>query len=102
MKLYELCKQVLPNFASSLPTVDNSPALSSAPAAKSTPAKSTAKPKKNKPMSAREQEQRIAELKKVRESFKDASQELAPAVTPPPGAQLTGAESSEDSDSEEE
>lgn len=102
VKLYELCKQVLPNFGSSLPAADNLPALSSGSAAKSTPTKSSSKPKKNKPMSAKEQEQRIAELKKVRESFKDASQELAPAVTTPPGAQHAGAESSEDSDSEEE
>ncbi|EFY92185.1 transcription regulator BDF1, putative [Metarhizium acridum CQMa 102] len=100
LKLWELCKKALPNFAKdSVPVasteVNRPPAKQAATASKSAGGKS----KKNKPMSAQEQEARIAQLKELRGLYKDGQE---------PGdetrvAQLThGAETSDDSDSEEE
>ena len=60
VKLWQLCKKVLPNFGKDKSAVASSPAVGAPKPPKSS------KPKKNKPMSAREQEQRIAELKNLR------------------------------------
>ncbi|KAK2595414.1 transcription initiation at TATA-containing promoter protein [Conoideocrella luteorostrata] len=99
VKLWELCRKALPGFAK-----DSAPALSvevSRPSAKQSSKSSTAaKPKKNKPMSASEQEQRIAELTALSNLYRNPQE-------PGDGAGVTqaptpGAESSNDSDSEEE
>ncbi|KID90577.1 transcription regulator BDF1 [Metarhizium guizhouense ARSEF 977] len=100
MKLWELCKKALPNFAKdSVPVasaeISRPPAKQAAAANKSAGGKS----KKNKPMSAQEQEARIAQLKELRGLYKDG-QEPGDETR---GPQLThGAETSDDSDSEEE
>lgn len=99
LKLWDLCKKVLPGFAkdSAGPT-----------AAESKPPKqpktTAGKPKKNKPMSAQEQEARIAQLTALRQMYKDGNDAgdvsmggaSAPVQSPPI------ADSSDDSDSEEE
>jgi bromodomain-containing factor 1 len=100
LKLWDLCKKVLPGFAkdSAGPT-----AVESRPPKQS---KTTAgKPKKNKPMSAQEQEARIAQLTALRQMYKDGNDvgdvsmggSSAPMQQSPPIA-----DSSDDSDSEEE
>ncbi|OAA44243.1 transcription regulator BDF1 [Metarhizium rileyi] len=101
LKLWELCKKALPNFARDsapvAPPEVNRPSAKQGAAAANKSA--GGKSKKNKPMSAQEQEARIAQLKELRGLYKDGQE---------PGdetrmTQLTpGAESSDDSDSEEE
>ena len=70
-KLWDLLKRVLPNFASSIPARDASP-VSNGPTKGS---KGGSKPKKNKPMNAREQEARIAELERLKQSYQAPGQE---------------------------
>ncbi|GKT44299.1 bromodomain-containing factor 1 [Colletotrichum spaethianum] len=67
-KLWDLCKKALPTFANGLPTA---PAREPSPV-NNAPSKSSgksAKPKKNKPMNAQEQEARIAELERLRNMY---------------------------------
>ena len=98
--MWELCKKVLPGFGKdSAPAPDSSPEVSRAAPAKG--AKNAAKPKKNKPMSAREQEERIAQLRGLRDLYRPGTDGgdmggVMQAPTP------TGEDSSDDSDSEEE
>lgn len=66
LKLWELCKRVLPGFGKDPSQAHaSSPEASRGAAAKKAPP-TAAKPKKNKPMSAQEQEARIAQLKEIR------------------------------------
>lgn len=102
LKLWELCKKVLPGFGKdSSAAAVSSPEVTRAPAPKPSKSSSTsAKPKKNKPMSAREQEERIAQLRGLRDLYRPGqepseSQPVLQAPTPT-------AESSDESDSEEE
>ena len=100
LKLWELCKKVLPGFGKdSAPAPDSSPEISRAAPGKSS-AKNATKPKKNKPMSAREQEERIAQLRGLRDLYR-------PGTDGPDGQNVSQAsmpadDSSDDSDSEEE
>ncbi|GKT66090.1 bromodomain-containing factor 1 [Colletotrichum tofieldiae] len=67
-KLWDLCKKALPTFANGLPAA---PVREPSPV-NAAPAKSSgksAKPKKNKPMNAQEQEARIAELERLRNMY---------------------------------
>ncbi|KAM0425194.1 hypothetical protein ACHAPT_009511 [Fusarium lateritium] len=102
LKLWELCKKVLPGFGKdSNAAAVSSPETTRAPPPKQPKSSSTsAKPKKNKPMSAREQEERIAQLRGLRDLYRPGqepsdSQPVLQAPTPT-------AESSDESDSEEE
>ncbi|KAL7764672.1 hypothetical protein ACKLNR_005817 [Fusarium oxysporum f. sp. zingiberi] len=100
LKLWELCKKVLPGFGKDN-NVPSSPEVTRAAPPKHTKASSTsAKPKKNKPMSAREQEERIAQLRDLSNLYRPGqepgdNQPVLQAPTPT-------AESSDESDSEEE
>ncbi|KAL5614427.1 uncharacterized protein BROUX77_000264 [Berkeleyomyces rouxiae] len=108
LKLWDLCKKNLSSFAAqvaaeshaSSSTRDSLPAASStggsAASAAAAAARSSAKGKKNKPMSAREQEMRIAHLTQVREQFRTT----APGASPEPMSD--NALDSDESDSEEE
>lgn len=101
VKLWDLCKKAIPGFGTDRSAPDASPVINSGPAAKQAPAKPS-KPKKNKPMTAREQEERIAELNRLRELYKDGGSRAGqepPSALPGPESQD---DSSEDSDSEEE
>ncbi|KAK7429032.1 transcription initiation at TATA-containing promoter protein [Neonectria magnoliae] len=98
LKLWELCKKVLPGFGKDSTGPVSSPEVTRAATGKQP--KNAAKPKKNKPMSAREQEERIAQLRGLRDLYKPGQeagdgQNVTQAPTPT-------AESSDDSDSEEE
>ena len=105
-KLWELCSKVLPAFgrgdgagASPAPVEEGSP-----PAHGGAPNR-----KKNKPMNAREQEERINHLTRIQEQFRasahggqagspQANESINAATTPTAGYE----DSSEESDSEEE
>lgn len=98
LKLWELCKKVLPGFGKDSTGPVSSPEVTRGGNAKQP--KNAAKPKKNKPMSAREQEERIAQLRGLRDLYRPGQdsgdgQNVTQAPTPT-------AESSDDSDSEEE
>lgn len=102
LKLWELCKKALPGFGkgSAFEAAEKAPKAPK-PAASSS---SLGKPKKNKPMSAQEQEARIAQLTALRQMYKDGQETSDVAggagdsmLSPP-----AGADSSDDSDSEEE
>ncbi|EGX94098.1 transcription regulator BDF1, putative [Cordyceps militaris CM01] len=99
LKLWELCKKVLPGFAK-----DSGHSAPAAPEpARPSKSKTTAgKPKKNKPMSAQEQEARIAQLTALRQMYKDGGD--GPDAVGPGGFTMEPrlADSSDDSDSEEE
>lgn len=100
LKLWELCKKVLPGFAK-----DSSGPAPAAEPARAPKSKTTAgKPKKNKPMSAQEQEARIAQLTALRQMYKDGGEGSDPAAPGFPGSAQSPplADSSDDSDSEEE
>ncbi|KAG6033235.1 hypothetical protein E4U41_006963 [Claviceps citrina] len=98
-KLWDLCRKVLPGFARETEPV-SAPESSRPPAKQSSKASTATKPKKNKPMSASEQEQRIAELQALSQMYKNPQEAgEGPGVTQAP---TPGAESSDDSDSEEE
>ncbi|PNY23816.1 Bromodomain-containing factor 1 [Tolypocladium capitatum] len=100
VKLWDLCKKALPGFGKDSAAAPNSsPEVNRGAAAKQAP-KTAAKPKKNKPMSAQEQEARIAQLTALRNLYKPGQepaegQKVTQALTPM-------ADSSDDSDSEEE
>ncbi|KAL7908144.1 sporulation transcription factor [Trichoderma velutinum] len=99
LKLWELCKKVLPGFGKDSTAAAKSPEVNRAVPAKQTP-KSASKPKKNKPMSAQEQEARIAQLTAIQQLYKPGQE---PADEAPLGAGPNRHdESSDDSDSEEE
>jgi bromodomain-containing factor 1 len=101
LKLWDLCKKALPGFGKGLPAPASSPAVNSGSAAKQASSKS-GKPKKNKPMSAREQEDRIARLSRLRDLYTEGKGGQEPTMPlPTQEAQVSG-DSSEDSDSEEE
>ncbi|KAF4966420.1 hypothetical protein FZEAL_10663 [Fusarium zealandicum] len=102
LKLWELCKRVLPGFGKDANAQVSSPeATRPPPVPKPSKSSSTsAKPKKNKPMSAREQEERIAQLRGLASLY-------TPGQDPADGqgvyqAPTPNAESSDESDSEEE
>ena len=100
-KLWDLCKKALPGFGKDSAAAPNSSPEVNRAAAKQAP-KTAAKPKKNKPMSAKEQEARIAELNALRQLYKSGQEPAdAPKMTQAPVA-LDAADSSDDSDSEEE
>ncbi|KND92678.1 Bromodomain-containing factor 1 [Tolypocladium ophioglossoides CBS 100239] len=100
IKLWDLCKKALPGFGKDSAAAPNSsPEVNRGATAKQAP-KTAAKPKKNKPMSAQEQEARIAQLTALRNLYKPGqepaeAQKVTQALTPM-------ADSSDDSDSEEE
>ncbi|KAJ4267274.1 transcription initiation at TATA-containing promoter protein [Fusarium torreyae] len=99
LKLWELCKKVLPGFGKDANAPSSPEAVRSAP--KNSKAASTAaKPKKNKPMSAREQEERIAQLRGLRDLYRPGQEpgDAQPVLQAP----TPTAESSDESDSEEE
>ena len=93
LKLWELCKKVLPGFGKD--------ANASPDAGKSSKQNANApagKPKKNKPMSAQEQEARIAQLTEISQMYGKGQEPGHVVQAPTPGAD----DSSDDSDSEEE
>lgn len=96
LKLWDLCKKVLPGFGKSLAPA-KSPEVTKSSANKATP-KSASKPKKNKPMSAQEQEARIAQLTAISQMYKSGQDPSESALAGSP----TAGDSSDDSDSEEE
>ncbi|KAL2753512.1 hypothetical protein ACRALDRAFT_2043904 [Sodiomyces alcalophilus JCM 7366] len=79
-KLWDLLKRVLHNFGTSHPSARESSPVNNGPSAKQAPKPS--KPKKNKPMNAREQEARIAELERLKNQYKAGSG--AGQESPPP------------------
>ncbi|KAH6685008.1 bromodomain-containing factor 1 [Plectosphaerella plurivora] len=69
-KLWDLLKRVLPGFAASIPApAAPPPARSQSPVNNGGKASKSGKPKKNKPMNAKEQEARIAELERLKQSY---------------------------------
>lgn len=98
LKLWELCKKVLPGFAKD----STGPAAAPEPARAPKPKTTAGKPKKNKPMSAQEQEARIAQLTALRQMYKDGGGEGSDPAAPGMSAHSPPADSSDDSDSEEE
>ncbi|KAH7367382.1 bromodomain-containing factor 1 [Plectosphaerella cucumerina] len=69
-KLWDLLKRVLPGFAASIPApAAPPPARSQSPVNSGGKASKSGKPKKNKPMNAKEQEARIAELERLKQSY---------------------------------
>ncbi|KAL6792981.1 sporulation transcription factor [Trichoderma sp. SZMC 28012] len=99
LKLWELCKKVLPGFGKDSTAAAKSPEVNRAVPAKQTP-KSASKPKKNKPMSAQEQEARIAQLTAIQQLYKPGQEPADEALHA--AAPNRHDESSDDSDSEEE
>lgn len=99
-KLWDLCKKALPGFGKDAASAtQTSPEFHRGASAKQA-AKSASKPKKNKPMSAQEQEEKIAQLTALRNLYKPGQEPAgATKVTQAP---TPVAESSDDSDSEEE
>ncbi|EGR44176.1 sporulation transcription factor [Trichoderma reesei QM6a] len=98
-KLWDLCKKVLPGFGKDSNATTKSPEVNRAVPAKQAP-KSASKPKKNKPMSAQEQEARIAQLTAIQQLYKPGQEPADDASHAP--AHNRHDESSDDSDSEEE
>jgi bromodomain-containing factor 1 len=98
LRLWELCKKALPSFAKdSAPATSTEVSRSAKQAAAA--AKSAGSKKKNKPMNAQEQEARIAHLRSLSQIYNPKPQ----AGDDTAMTQITpGAESSDDSDSEEE
>lgn len=108
-KLWEVCSKTMPGFGrgegggggGSPPVEDSSP-----PAERGAPKNR----KKNKPMNAREQEERIANLKRIQEQFRNSRAHSGQAGSPGADESINAAmtptgghdESSEESDSEEE
>lgn len=90
---------MLPGFGKDSNATAKSPEVNRAVPAKQAP-KSASKPKKNKPMSAQEQEARIAQLTAIAQMYKPGQEPVdgAPSVQMPGGHD----DSSDDSDSEEE
>ncbi|PTB75244.1 hypothetical protein M440DRAFT_1392686 [Trichoderma longibrachiatum ATCC 18648] len=98
-KLWDLCRKVLPGFGKDSNATTKSPEVNRAVPAKQAP-KSASKPKKNKPMSAQEQEARIAQLTAIQQLYKPGQEPADDASHAP--AHNRHDESSDDSDSEEE
>ncbi|KAF5662473.1 bromodomain-containing protein [Fusarium heterosporum] len=100
LKLWELCKKVLPGFGKDANVVSSPEASRAAPPKHSKTSSTSAKPKKNKPMSAREQEERIAQLRGLRDLYRPGQEpgDAQPVLQAP----TPTAESSDESDSEEE
>lgn len=98
IKLWELCKKALPGFGKSSNATAKSPEVNRAVPAKQAP-KSASKPKKNKPMSAQEQEARIAQLTAISQMYKNGQE---PVDDGPAAMAHDHNDSSDDSDSEEE
>lgn len=102
LKLWELCKKVLPKFgkdSSAAAAPVSSPEVSKAAAPKASKNAAPSKGKKNKPMSAQEQEQRIAHLRQIQELYhggQDPSEAVPGEVRP------QAADESSDDSSEEE
>lgn len=95
VQLWELCRSALDGFGKDeleIKTIKVAP-----------PGTAPGKPKKNKPMSAQEQEARIAQLTALRQMYKDGGEPGDVAATAASlGMTGMGDESSDDSDSEEE
>lgn len=100
LKLWELCKKVLPGFAKD----SAGPTAAAEPSRTPKPKTTAGKPKKNKPMSAQEQEARIAQLTALRQMYKDGAEPSDVGAAAMSGAAQSPplADSSDDSDSEEE
>ncbi|RGP76100.1 hypothetical protein FLONG3_5491 [Fusarium longipes] len=100
LKLWELCKKVLPGFGKDSNVPSSPEASRAAPPKHSKTSSTSAKPKKNKPMSAREQEERIAQLRGLRDLYRPGQEpgDAQPVLQAP----TPTAESSDESDSEEE
>lgn len=106
-KLWDLCAKSVPGFGRgdnglAADTSMNSPPMDQAALPRS------ARPKKNKPMNAREQEERISKLKGIRDQFRSgglsgssprAANDSITALTP---SAMHDDHSSDSSDSEEE
>lgn len=90
---------MLPGFGKDSNATAKSPEVNRAVSAKQAP-KSASKPKKNKPMSAQEQEARIAQLTAIQQLYKPGQEPADDALS----GQAPGHhdDSSDDSDSEEE
>ncbi|RDA89719.1 hypothetical protein CP533_2514 [Ophiocordyceps camponoti-saundersi (nom. inval.)] len=100
-KLWDLCKKALPAFGKdSTVAPDESAEVNRGATAKQAP-KTAATKRKNKPMSAQEQDARIAQLKEVSKLYRPPGQEPA-EVAKVTQAPTPMGDSSEDSDSEEE
>lgn len=98
LRLWELCKKVLPGFGKDPNAAQvSSPEVQKSSGAK--PAKSAPKGKKNKPMSAQEQEQKIAHLRQIQELY-SGGQEPPEAMSA--DARAAAADESSDDSSEEE
>lgn len=99
-KLWDLCRKALPSFGKDSTVVPDEPAdVNRGAPAKQAP--KTATKRKNKPMSAQEQDARIAQLKEVSKLYRPPGQEPA-EVAKVTQAPTPMADSSDDSDSEEE
>ena len=100
LKLWELCKKVLPGFGKGSAAGSNSsPHVNATPAKQAS--KSASKPKKSKPMSAQEQEARIAQLRGLRDLYKPGQEpDMAGSISL--SATQREDESSDESSSEEE
>ncbi|KAM0234385.1 hypothetical protein ACHAP5_010073 [Fusarium lateritium] len=100
LKLWDLCKRVLPGFGRDSNVVPSPEVSRAAPPKHSKSSSTSAKPKKNKPMSAREQEERIAQLRGLRDLYRPGQEpgDAQPVLQAP----TPTAESSDESDSEEE
>lgn len=105
LKLWELCKKVLPGFGKdSAANIKSSPEVSRTAPPKQAANNHSSKSKKNKPMSAQEQEARIAQLQSLSNLYKPGQE---PGQEPVEGMntvmdQAADGDSSEDSSSEEE
>lgn len=108
LKLWDLCKKVLPGFGkdpNAAAAGSHSPEMSrggggGGGGGGSKQPKTAAKPKKNKPMSAQEQEARIAQLREIRDLYKPG-QEPADEAQGAQEASLAMDDSSDDSSEEE-
>ncbi|KAH7241610.1 hypothetical protein BKA59DRAFT_513126 [Fusarium tricinctum] len=100
LKLWDLCKRVLPGFGRDSNAAPSPEVSRAAPPKHSKSSSTSAKPKKNKPMSAREQEERIAQLRGLRDLYRPGQEpgDAQPVLQAP----TPTAESSDESDSEEE
>jgi bromodomain-containing factor 1 len=100
LKLWDLCKRVLPGFGRDHNVAPSPEVSRAAPPKHSKSSSTSAKPKKNKPMSAREQEERIAQLRGLRDLYRPGQEpgDAQPVLQAP----TPTAESSDESDSEEE
>ncbi|KIL88811.1 hypothetical protein FAVG1_08060 [Fusarium avenaceum] len=100
LKLWDLCKRVLPGFGRDSNVAPSPEVSRAAPPKHSKSSSTSAKPKKNKPMSAREQEERIAQLRGLRDLYRPGQEpgDAQPVLQAP----TPTAESSDESDSEEE